>query len=1079
MRQEYNVGKKKTTRIRLRTAVISVAAMIAGPALGADQTNTSGSGTQNGQNNAVTISLSGSTAMRNFTISPGFTYLTPGSTIMLGNGPGGAPVSYSAPLGGGTQVQLAGGDFGTADSPQPLSLGTTSGASIQNHSAVRLEWHEQGSVEGILEMVNDQVGYAGGAGGNPLLGTPLIDPSLRNPTVNGGNAFSNPVWVNRNKFDATGLQNFVGNTVGAGNATTRFHGFVLNNSDYNTYNFANPTFNPTPGANGYTYNMATGSNLQGGTNRVQMAISDVNHVQGFSVGGNSAAGFISATPQTTGYGKGNTTAGLNVMPNSLPTNALVTPGSAFQLRDSGALNMPTTNIDPQTGTNYAAGAWNTAGVGNLVSQRVAVTATTFAANPGTGLTKLNSTDAQWLQTTGRLQNGADFNVASRDVNSGTRNVAALNTGIDPSFAVGKNDAGNGYVNLIGSGIDSQSQLQIGGSTNSAGVPVSGGLTAPLFSNKSAGGQLRSVVQNSRMGIGTLGMSDAIGTAKNGTATPIRVLAYADTAGQGAGAGYVLPSASSITDGTYVIYQNEQYITIQAPNANYGTANFNIKGDNANHDVATVKNNILNAVTQFPATSIANPADQLLATSFILPQMMAVEKNVDGINQSTANPGYSASLRTAFLGSSYAANFNPADPSTVTNGSSSFYGAAGTNVQNMAKSEQILITPQNYVFGNFNQNGVRDYSAIQTGLTAAKTLYNNAVTLDAAHGTGMFTGDSNATQITNAGLPGPLGGMLGQRGSASAQAAGASKGDLIVLGDYNGDGRFNGADIYSMARGAALADAAGGTTLTSASGATFGDQVRNGVLVKNAALDYMQTNTTDATYDGAGNPTNASAFLRQTASRNTANDPRGLNAFNRYDVNSDGLVTRNDAAIIDRFYGKSFTNMADQISATINVNGTLAAGVQKPISLVDVQQIDGASAIGRADLNQFLTTNPGLVNPADANFDGKVDFLDFGNLSTHFGQHTSQFSAGDFNGDGVVDFLDFGVLSTNFGSMSPAQAAGVVAWGQTLAANPAEVAIVDGFATAHTAVPEPGTLGLIAAGAFGLLVRRRRTATENR
>ena len=67
--------------------------------------------------------------------------------------------------------------------------------------------------------------------------------------------------------------------------------------------------------------------------------------------------------------------------------------------------MPTTNIDPQTGTNYAAGAWTTAGLGNLVSQRVAVTATTFAANPGTGLTKLNSSDAQWLQTTGRLQNG--------------------------------------------------------------------------------------------------------------------------------------------------------------------------------------------------------------------------------------------------------------------------------------------------------------------------------------------------------------------------------------------------------------------------------------------------------------------------------------------------------------------------------------------------------------------------------------------------------------------------------------------------------------------------------------------------
>jgi hypothetical protein len=347
---------------------------------------------------------------------------------------------------------------------------------------------------------------------------------------------------------------------------------------------------------------------------------------------------------------------------------------------------------------------------------------------------------------------------------------------------------------------------------------------------------------------------------------------------------------------------------------------------------------------------------------------------------------------------------------------------------------------------------------------------------------MFTGDSNATAVTSAGTPGSITGMSGQRGfSASgpnAQGGGASKGDLIVMGDYNGDGKFNGADVYAMARGAALADSAGGTTLTAASGATFGDQIRNGVLVKNAALDFMQSNTTDATYDGAGNPTNASAFLRSTASRNLANDPRGLNAFNRYDVNSNGLVTRDDAAIIDHFYGKSFTNMGDQIAATINVNGTLAAGVQKPISLVDVQQIDGGPSIGRADFNQFIATNAGLVLPADGNFDGKVDFSDFTILSTHFGQTTSQFGAGDYNdtgaSTGVVDFSDFTTLSTSFGQMSPSQAASMIAWGRSIAASPAQVAYLDAFAEAHSAVPEPGTVGVLLVGAMGLLRRRRNT-----
>jgi hypothetical protein len=1052
MQKGSTIGKRRT---RLAAAAIATT-LFAASTYAADQANTSGQPTQNGTgNNAVTISLSGSTAMRNFTTSPGFTYLTPGSTISLGNGPSGAAVSYFAPLGGGTQVQLANGDFSTADGPQPLSLLTTSNAAQQNHSALRVEWHEQGSVEGILEMVNDQVGYAGG-----LSGTPLINLATRNilqstPAAPAGN----PVWINRNKFDGTGAANFVGNTVGTGNGGSPFHGFVLNNSDYNTYSSS-------------TYNFATGQNLQGGVNRVQMAISDVNHIQGFSIAG---TGSLTATPTNTGYGKGNSGIGLNsIGSNFLPTNALVTPGSSFQLVDASALNMPTTNIDPQTGAAYGVGAWNTAGLGNLVSQRVAVTATTFAANPGTGLTKLNSTDAQWLQTTGRLQNGANFNVASRDVNSGTRNVAANNTGIDPSFAVGENDAGNGYVNTIGSGIDSQSQINIGGSTNGAtGVPISGGLTAPLFSNKSAGGQLRGVVQNSRMGIGTLGMSDAIGTAKNGTATPIRVLAYADTAGQGAGAAYVMPSASSITDGSYVIYQNEQYVTVQAPDANYGTLNYNIKGDNTNHDVAGVKNNILSAVTQFPATSIANPADQLLATSFILPQMMQVEKSVDGVNQSTANPIYNSGLRTAFLGSAYAANFNPADPSTVTTGSSAFYGGGGTNIQNMAKAEQIFITPQNYLFGNFNQNGTRDFSAVQTGLAAAKALYNNATTIDAAHGTSMFTGDSNATPITASGTPGALTGMLGQRGfgasGANAQAGGASKGDLIMMGDYNGDGKFDGADINAMARGAALADAAGGTTLTSASGATFGDQVRNGVLVKNAALDYMQANTGDASYS-SGQPTNASAYLRMTASRNPTNDPLGMNAFNRYDVNGDGLVNRTDAAIIDHFFGKSYTNMADQISATINVNGTLAPGVQKPISLVDVQQIDGAAHIGAADLQDWIAHNPGLLLAGDTNFNGKVDIFDLNVVLPNFNQSGTQWSTGDFNGDGKTDIFDLNLLLPNFNQASPSDVATLETWAATHV-SASEQAYIQGWAA--SAVPEPGTMGLVGIGLAGLLARRRR------
>src|SRR5260221_11853816 len=105
--------------------------------------------------------------------------------------------------------------------------------------------------------------------------------------------------------------------------------------------------------------------------------------------------------------------------------------------------MPAAAIHPRPGAAFGTGAWNIAGVDNLDNKTVAITATLFVANPGTGLEKLNRADAQFLQAAGRLGNGADFNVTTRDVNSGTLNVASLNAGLDPSFAVGENDNGNG------------------------------------------------------------------------------------------------------------------------------------------------------------------------------------------------------------------------------------------------------------------------------------------------------------------------------------------------------------------------------------------------------------------------------------------------------------------------------------------------------------------------------------------------------------------------------------------------------------------------------------------------------------
>src|SRR5580692_11432967 len=66
-----------------------------------------GTGNPSLNNPAVTISFAGQTALSNFDESPGITELTPGTSIVLHDGTNGAPVTYTAPSGSGTFVQLA------------------------------------------------------------------------------------------------------------------------------------------------------------------------------------------------------------------------------------------------------------------------------------------------------------------------------------------------------------------------------------------------------------------------------------------------------------------------------------------------------------------------------------------------------------------------------------------------------------------------------------------------------------------------------------------------------------------------------------------------------------------------------------------------------------------------------------------------------------------------------------------------------------------------------------------------------------------------------------------------------------
>ncbi|MEO0588087.1 MAG: PEP-CTERM sorting domain-containing protein, partial [Planctomycetota bacterium] len=90
--------------------------------------------------------------------------------------------------------------------------------------------------------------------------------------------------------------------------------------------------------------------------------------------------------------------------------------------------------------------------------------------------------------------------------------------------------------------------------------------------------------------------------------------------------------------------------------------------------------------------------------------------------------------------------------------------------------------------------------------------------------------------------------------------------------------------------------------------------------------------------------------------------------------------------------------------------------------------------------------------ADANLDLAVDTSDLAILAGAFGSTGQTWASADFNGDGAVDTADLAILAGNFGvNASP----------------------VGALTTA--AVPEPGTLALLAIGGLAVATRRRKHA----
>jgi len=155
-----------------------------------------------------------------------------------------------------------------------------------------------------------------------------------------------------------------------------------------------------------------------------------------------------------------------------------------------------------------------------------------------------------------------------------------------------------------------------------------------------------------------------------------------------------------------------------------------------------------------------------------------------------------------------------------------------------------------------------------------------------------------------------------------------------------------------------------------------------------------------------------------------------------------------------------------------ITSSTAAADNKHLTAVGViQNNQGGSAIYNSS-HQFLSTTPGASDIlvaytyyGDTNLDGKVDGSDYSRIDTAFTADKTNPTAatgwfnGDFNYDGVIDGSDYTLIDNAFNTQGAQLSASVSDPSASIAAETA-------------AVPEPATLGALAAIGVSMLSRRR-------
>jgi hypothetical protein len=156
------------------------------------------------------------------------------------------------------------------------------------------------------------------------------------------------------------------------------------------------------------------------------------------------------------------------------------------------------------------------------------------------------------------------------------------------------------------------------------------------------------------------------------------------------------------------------------------------------------------------------------------------------------------------------------------------------------------------------------------------------------------------------------------------------------------------------------------------------------------------------------------------------------------------------------------------NALVNAN---AAGAVDPLDGITDSGLHSGAKIGLAQLGSAIVVRSTRIG--DLNLDNAVTISDFIDLASNFNTiGTATWQEGDLNYDRSVTISDFIDLASNFNGTYSADGVNspdvetIASFASSLGVDPSIIG---------SAVPEPGTLSLLAVGAMGLMSRRRRKA----